>query len=1126
MIRAATLVLLTAAITAPVLVPPASAQVAGVGALLQQARYWQSRGRPDLAKTAYRRVLGLDPGNVEARRAIDGTPATTAAASPERASSPVPIPPSGTVAATRSPPPLAAGGVAGSREGQPSSRRVAIAAGNRGGDARAAGYRYLEQGDLPHAERAFETALSAARGDADAAGGLGLVRLRQSRFAAAVDLLERASARGNGARWAEALGSARFYAGLDDARAKLAAGDVAGAQALAETLARSDTKDRGPALALLADIYERQGRYADAADLARQAGAAGGSPAQLQSRVLRTDALQAASRGDPVQADQLFQRGLLLDPADPWIRYEYARYMLGQGRAPAAEALIQSIQTIGTPDALYAAAMLHNARGRQVQATSLLSRLSDAQKTPAIRRFEAQIMVDAAIARAKAIAGQGRAGEAIATLRQIGATPTLNAAALAAIAGGIEELGDSAGAVPLAERALAAAPANAGEYEPIVRVLARTGRDDAVAQAIERARAAAVGSPDGLAAVARLEGVVAAAQADRLRLAGQHAAAFDLLQQAWSAAPNNADVLGALARLYQSGNMTSQAAQTYQMVLRAQPRDKGALIGLIGSAGAAGDHALAAATTDRALALYPADYEIYAAAGEMEQARGDRGAAKRYLRQAETAYATRMGIGTVGGGAGGGGNPFAAGPFAPGIASTNPFRPAAQAPIAAANPFALHGGKIPVAGDRPGSAPMAFTVAPGYAAGYAAPPSPGSAYDAGPATSESGGDATLARLRSEIARSSGDTGPRADLKLGYRQRSGETGLSELRELSGTATLSAGVAGGRIAVSASPVVIDSGRPSGSALARFGRNATPEAQGIVAKLPSALVQADTQHASGVAVAASYDSPGVRIDVGATPIGFEDTQVTWGFAAKPKLSRTVSAQGWVRREAVTDSVASYAGTRDPVTGARWGQVMRTGGGASASWDSDGTGVYADVSGYRYTGTSVRENRGYQANVGGYLPVYHDARSTLTAGLNLNWQAYDNNQNYFTYGHGGYFSPQSFLSMSLPIRYAYSSTRWEGRLGIAPGYQSFEQDRAPIYPTDPTAQAALDALKAQNSDVRSYYDSLSNTGFAFSADGSLFYRLGANTRVGASASANTFGTYDDYRSTFELRQSLGGSK
>nr|WP_302675603.1 cellulose synthase subunit BcsC-related outer membrane protein [Sphingomonas faeni] len=1116
-----------AGIASPLLVQPATAQVAGVGALVQQGRYWQSRGRADLARTAYRRALALDPSNAEARRALSAPTASAPAQAPQPARSaasnamgmtgPAPTP---AVAPVRVP----------QQQAQAATRRTLSAPADRGGDARAAGFRYLEQGNLPQAQRQFETALSGNRNDADAAGGLGVVRLRQSRFAEAADLLSRASVRGNGARWAEALASARFYAQLDDARAKLAAGDVAGAQTVTETLVRSGVKDRGPALALLADIYERQGRYADSADMSRQAGSAGGSQAQLQSRSVRNDALQAAAHGDPVQADQLFQRGLVLDPADPWIRYEYARYMLSQGRAPEAEAMIQSIQTIGTPDALYAAAMLHNERGRQAQATSLLSRLTDAQKTPAIRRFEAQIAVDSAVARAKAIAAQGRGGEAIATLRQIGSTPTLSAASLASIAGGLDELGDQAGAVPLAQRALAASPSTAGEYEPIVRVLARTGQDGAVATAIEQARATAAGSPDGASAVGRLEGIAAASQADRLRLAGQNAQAFDLLQQAWTSAPGNADVLGALGRLYQSGNMASQAAQTYQMVLATHPRDKGALIGLIGSAGAGGNHDLAVATVDRALAAYPDDYEIYAAAGQMEEARGDRGAAKRYLRRAETAYAARSGsTATLSIG-----NPFAAG-----MSATNPFRQAEQAPVAAANPFAFSGGRIPASTPvstsgrgRSQSTPMAFTVAPGYAAGgsgggFPAPSGmPAGAAAPGIGGSMAGGDATLIRLRDDIARLSSDTGPRAEMKLGYRERSGETGLSELRELSGTATVSTGLAGGRIAVSASPVVIDSGRPTGSALARFGRNATPEAQGIVAALPSALVQADTQHASGVAVSASYDSPGVRIEVGSTPIGFDDTEVTWGFTAKPKLSQTVSAQGWVKREPVTDSVVSYAGTRDPVTGERWGQVMRTGGGASLSWDHEGTGVYADVSGYRYTGTNVRDNRGYQANAGGYLPLYRGGNSTLTAGLNLNWQAFDNNQNYFTYGHGGYFSPQSFLSMSLPIRYAYTSARWEGRLGVAPGYQSFEQDRAPIYPTDPTAQAELDALKARNTDVRSYYDSLSNTGFAFSADGSLFYRLNGNTRVGASASANTFGTYDDYRSTFELRQSLGGSK
>ncbi len=1119
MIRFTTLALLTAGIASPFLVQPAVAQVAGVGALVQQGRYWQSRGRADLARTAYRRALAIDPSNAEARRALStsSAPAAAPAARPSRAPAQAPASMTG---------PAPAPATASRTIPTPApARRAAPTPSDRGGDSRAAGFRSLEQGDLAQAQRQFEAALANNRNDADAAGGLGVVRLRQSRFAESAELLSRASERGNRARWSEALASAQFYAGLDDARARLAGGDVSGAQTQAEALARSGVKDRGPALALLADIYERQGRYADSADLARQAGSAGGSAAQLESRVVRNDALQAATHGDPAKADALFQRGLLLDPADPWIRYEYARYMIGQGRAPEAESLIQSIQTIGTADALYAAAMLHNERGRQAQATSLLSRLTEAQKTPAIRRFEAQIAVDSAVARAKAIAAQGRGGEAIATLRQIGTTPTLSAASLASIAGGLNDLGDQAGAAPLAERALAASPATAADYEPIVRVLARTGQDAAVASAIDRARTASAGSASAAPAIARLEGIAASSQADRMRLAGQNAQAFDLLQQAWTASPGNADVLGALGRLYQSGNMPSQAAQTYQMVLAANPRDKGALIGLIGSAGAGGNHDVATATVDRALVAYPDDYEIYAAAGQMEQARGDRGAAKRYLRRAETAYAARSGTGATLSGA----NPFAAG-----MGSGNPFRQAEQAPVVAANPFALSAGPIPTSTPGRSSAPMAFTVAPGYGAGSPGVPASTGFAPAGyaspngavPQAGVAGGDATLIRLRDDIARLSDDTGPRAEMKLGFRERSGETGLSEMRELSGTATLSTGVAGGRISISATPVVIDAGTPTGSGLARFGRNATREAENIVAAQAPNLTAADTQHASGVAVAASYDSPGVRIEVGSTPIGFDNTEVTWGFTAKPKISRTVSAQGWVKREPVTDSVVSYAGTRDPVTGERWGQVMRTGGGASLSWDDEGTGVYADVSGYRYTGENVRRNRGYQANAGGYLPLYRDGHSTLTGGLNLNWQAFDNNQNYFTYGHGGYFSPQSFLSMSLPIRYAYNSTRWEGRLGVAPGYQSFEQDRAPIYPTDPNAQAELDALKARNTDVRSYYDSLSNTGFAFSADGSLFYRLNPNTRIGASASANTFGTYDDYRSTFELRQSLGGTK
>lgn len=1173
MIRSTSIALLLAGIAQPALIQQASAQ-AGVATLLEQGRYWQGKGRGDLARTAYRRVLALDPSNAEARRALsNAAPTPTPAPRPTRAA------PSNSGAlggpAPTSTPRYSAPTQQSARPANPTptpapapTRRAAPV--DRGAVARAAGFDALESGNLAGAERQFNAALAIRRTDADATGGLGIVRLRQSRFAEASDLLARASSRGNAAQWSEALGAARFYAGMETAREKLARGDIAGARTDAEALSRASVRDKTPAFALLADIAEQQGRYAEAADFARQAGTAGGNGQQLQARLARDEALQAAARGDTVTAETQFQRGIQSDQTDPWIRYEYARFLLARGRTPEAESLIQSLQGINSPDATYAAAMLQAQQGRSTQAASTIARIPEANRTPAIRRFQTQLSLDAVVARARVVAANGRAAEAAATLRQIGQTEGLSAGSLASVAGALDEIGDTGSAVAFAQRALAAGPATVAEYEPIVRVLGRGGQDGAVASAIERARATG-GSADGGIAIARLQSIATTSQADRLRLQGQFAPAFDLLQQAWAGAPGDPEVLGALARLYQSGNLSSQAAQTYQMVLARNPRDKGALTGLIGSAGAAGDNALANATVQRALQFYPEDPQVFAAAGQMEQARGNRRAALRYLRRGEAAYAARNGGGTL----------SSSNPFAGSVTPNNPFRAnEAMAAAPMANPFMLSGGPIPAApmafaangatypvNPQPYSAPVAtayaapayaapayaspapapvafgspvatqgtpvpFTVAPAYGATptYGATPAFGGTpgYSAAPvAVAQAGsGDPQLAQLRNDIVRESGEAGPRADLKVGYRERSGEVGTSDMRELSATASISTDVADGRVGISASPVVIDSGRPTGSALARFGRNASEEALAIAEARPARLVQADTQHASGVAVNASYESAAVRIEVGSTPIGFDDTKVTWGFTAKPRLSRTVSAQGWVRNEAVTDSVAAYAGTTDPVSGVRWGQVMRMGGGGSLSWDDNGTGIYGDVSAYRYTGLNIRDNRGYQVNVGGYLPVYRDSSSTLTAGLNLNWQSFDNNQNFFTYGHGGYFSPQSFLSMSLPLRYAYNSPRWEGRLSVAPGYQSFEQEQSAIYPTDPSAQAALDLLKLRNADVRSFYDSLSVTGFAVTGDGSLFYRISPNTRIGASASVNTVGTYDEYRSTFELRQSLGGDR
>ncbi|QXQ05066.1 BCSC C-terminal domain-containing protein [Sphingosinicellaceae bacterium] len=1089
----------------------AAAEVAGVSALLNQATYWQGKGRQDLANQAYRRVLAIDPANAAARRGLAGplpVPVKTVVR-------PAPVP----IKTVPAPRPVVAA--------KPVAAPVAVSrpapSADVAGDSRAAGFKELNSGSLGDADRDFRKALALRPNDPDALGGMGIVRLRQKRFAEARDYLMRASSRGPAAKWAEALTSARFYAGLDEARAAQAAGRIDEAQKIAEELSNSDSPQRGPALELLAGIYETKGHFAEAAALYQTAAKLGGTaPAAVagnERRATRAQAMQAAAARNDTEAERLFQRGLVESPTDPWIRYDYARFLDQRGRRGEVMAIIAALPQLQGPEALYAAALLDSQIGQDAAADTLISRIPEAQRTAEMRGFAAGLKIDAAIARSKLLAGRGEVAEAVAALREIVRTPGLTMAKQGQIAGALYQLGDKSGASALAQQALDAGSSNAADYEGIVRVLAQTGQDGLAAAAVQKAATAAGTLGGGEQVVARLNGIVVVAQADRMRTDGQYAPAFDLLQGAWQASPGNTDILGALARLYQSGGMSPQASQTYQLVLRTSPNDKGALIGLIDTAGSTGDYALARSALDRAVRLDPSDYSTYLAAARMERARGDEGLSARYLKRARELY-TRQSQVTGGG-----------------FASTNPFAASTGDAVAASgpvNPFDLgrsgSGGqaRLPESrARRPGSdaasgdrlADLLGTL-----------PRDG---DARPRDSDGdqprrrarSGDPILQSMDDDIEALASNSGTRADVRTEYRQRSGEVGLSKSQQVSGSAELSTGLAGGRVSARVNALSIDAGRPTGSGLARFGRNGTLEAQGIVAALPSALVAADTQQASGVAVSAAYSSNLVKADVGTTPMGFGKTTIVGGVTVSPRLSPSVTAKIWAERRPVEDSVVAYAGTNDPVSGTFWGAVRRAGGGASVSYDVAGTGVYADGSYYRYNGTNVRSNHGIQANIGGYTRILKGRYSTLSIGINGNYQNYDNDQNYFSFGQGGYFSPQSFLSVSFPIHYQLRQPGGiEVDLNAAPGYQSYNQKATPLYPTDPAAQAALDALKALDDDVRAQFDSISQTGFGLSAGGSAYYPINPRMKIGGELNYNTFGAYNEFRGSVGIKQVLGG--
>ncbi len=1121
----------------------AVAQAAGVDALLQQARYWRSKGREDLAQQALRRARALDPNNAAVNAALRGAPAHAAPAPPAAPKGAVPTPPRPATAAVK---PATQAPAPRKPAPTPAPPSAATTAANRGGQARVAGYSALNRGDLAEASSQFERALGLNARDPDALGGLGIVRLRQSRFAESANLLEQASRLGRADQWAEGLASARFFAGMDEARTALAQGQLAVAQQKAEALARSGYSQTGPALELLADIYERQGRHADAADLYRQAGQSPGTSGaaqdkRLQMRAARSRALAAAANGDDLGATREFQQGLVLDPEDPWIRYEFAEFNLKRGRIPETEALLRSLVAKGQPDALYAAALINADLGRPADASRLIDMIPETQRTAPMRSFAVGVKTDEAIARAKALAATGQTAQALAALRQLGTMSGIPVGKQAAIANALYDLGDTAGAGAMAENALHGEVTGIGDYESLIGTLARVGRDDLAQETLQRASAMAGTSPEGQQAYARMNAALMVSQADRARLEGRYADAFDMLQSAWTSSPDNMDVLSGLARLYQSGGMSARAAQTWQLVLARKPGDRDALLGLAETAQSAGDSELSRKAQADVLRAFPQDYDVRMTLARVEQSRGNDRAAARLLRDARDLYAARQGGTSIDGLAAG--NPFAA--MSP-AGGANPFRNQAVAAPQPVNPFALGSGtrlpstsrtvaqaavsQVPMSQQpmaQPSVAGVAY-AAPSYGVGSA--PSAPSAYPVTAMPSDASStrysaDPVMAQIQSQLASLTQETGPRVDVETGYRQRTGEKGLSQLDEIKGSVRVSTDAPGGRVFARAEAVVIDAGAPNKSGQARFGQNATIEANNIVAQTEAQFSGPGSVNASGVAFSGGYESDTVQAEVGTTPIGMGKTTVAFHGAVTPKITEHLRATAMVERKPVTDSVVSYAGARDPVSGLRWGQVMRTAGGAGLSYDEDGSGVYGEGRYYRFRGTNVAHNDGFEANVGGYLRAYASPHATLTVGLNVNYQAYDKSQNYFTWGNGGYFSPQSFISVGFPVNYTMQDDRYDLRASFTPGFQSYSQDASPLYPIDPGLQAQLDADKLADNDVRSYYDETSKTGFALSALLSLYYKITPSTRIGGEASYNTFGNYNEFRSLFGVRQNFGST-
>lgn len=352
-----------------------------------------------------------------------------------------------------------------------------------------------------------------------------------------------------------------------------------------------------------------------------------------------------------------------------------------------------------------------------------------------------------------------------------------------------------------------------------------------------------------------------------------------------------------------------------------------------------------------------------------------------------------------------------------------------------------------------------------------------------------------------------------------RARQGEAGMSQLSEIEAPVQLKMSVGDGHLILGVTPTGASAGAPGTpyGTLSRFGG-------GPVTALDMPLRAPGSQSDSGIGVSVGYESGGLKADIGTTPLGFGQSDVTGGVRYRMALNDQLTMAVDLSRRPVNDSLLSFAGARDARTGDRWGGVSATGGRIDMTWDDGELGLYGYGSLHGITGTRVRSNARAELGGGMYWHVHRTSNADLTAGLSFSGLSYQRNLRYFTVGHGGYFSPQQFVSFGLPVEWAQRNGRLSYQLKGSVGVQYFKEDAAPYFPNSPSRQAAAvlaasDALAFGETGATAIYPGQSRTGLGYNLGAAMEYQMHPQVFLGGHLALNNARNYREFAGGLYVR-------
>lgn len=280
--------------------------------------------------------------------------------------------------------------------------------------------------------------------------------------------------------------------------------------------------------------------------------------------------------------------------------------------------------------------------------------------------------------------------------------------------------------------------------------------------------------------------------------------------------------------------------------------------------------------------------------------------------------------------------------------------------------------------------------------------------------------------------------------------------------------------------------------------------------------------SQSANGTMMAAGWKNEVWNVDIGRTPDNFKVPNWLGGVAYSSKIG----SLGWTltgSRRPLSNSILSYAGATDPNTGITWGGVTSNGVTLSLSHDEGGVdGVWASLGQHWLRGKNVENNHKNTAMAGYYYRLVERADERMRTGLTLMYWGYDHDSSEYTLGQGGYYSPQKYYSIGVPLNYAFRTANWSVSLESSVSWSYAKTDAHDLYPLSGLNDKLIQGLDEQGfklADGLGQSSSGSSTGIGYRLQGLVERRLSDHLVLGGGLLYQHSDSYAPSRAMLYLR-------